>query len=399
MINSIKFKNYKLFKDWQELELKPITILIGKNSSGKSAIAKLPTLIENSLSGNFVEPLKMNNNGVELGGEFTDLIYGRRRLGRLEIILESKDDTLDIMIGSGTGTKDFPKIQKWNLKNKLSLEYTDKENYYVNVQNEEDCNCDFAGFQLKSFKYKNKEIKESVPTYRLMLNTEYIGPFRDMPQRGYDDLEHDKQTIGFSGKNAYPLLILDSITTGKELISRVSKTYQRFFEGWGLRVNPDRSPYYQIELTKDFLNINIADVGQGMSQILPIVVRALMPDTEETLIIIEQPELHLHPAAHGDLAQLFVETLSDKNKRYLIETHSQNFVLRVRALVAEDVIDQKDLAIYFVNFDEELNESNLERINVDKEGEVDYWPEHIFNESLYESIRIRNAQKQKQKRK
>ena len=89
MLEKIKFKNYKLFKDWQELELKPITILIGKNSSGKSAVLKLPTLIESSISGSFSEPLRMNNNGIELGGEFKDLIYGRQ-YGNLEISLSNK---------------------------------------------------------------------------------------------------------------------------------------------------------------------------------------------------------------------------------------------------------------------------------------------------------------------
>ena len=47
-----------------------------------------------------------------------------------------------------------------------------------------------------------------------------------------------------------------------------------------------------------------------------------------SLTIIEEPELHLHPSAHGDLAERFAESLKDKNKRYLIETHSENFILR-----------------------------------------------------------------------
>ena len=93
MINKIFFKNYKSFKEKQELELKPITILIGKNSSGKSAVAKLPTLIEGSLSGKFEDPLLTTNNDVELGAEFRDLVHGRE-IGSLEFVLESIESKL-----------------------------------------------------------------------------------------------------------------------------------------------------------------------------------------------------------------------------------------------------------------------------------------------------------------
>ena len=113
MISKLKFKNYKLFKSLQTIELKPLTILIGKNSSGKSAVLKLPTLIENSLSGNFQEPLLLTNNGIELGGEFRDLIYGRR-YGQLEISLESDSEKLEIVIGSNTPSND-PEIFHWKL--------------------------------------------------------------------------------------------------------------------------------------------------------------------------------------------------------------------------------------------------------------------------------------------
>ena len=77
MIRSISFKNYKIFKEKQTLELKPITILIGKNNSGKSAVAKLPTLIEGSLDSEFNEAVNLINDGVELGSELRDLIYGK----------------------------------------------------------------------------------------------------------------------------------------------------------------------------------------------------------------------------------------------------------------------------------------------------------------------------------
>ena len=379
MIDKISFKNYKPFRDFQELELKKITVLIGKNSSGKSAIAKLPTLIENSLSGTFDEPLLPNNNYIELGAEFSDLIYGRSPTGILEICLENQNKKLELSIASGTGTKDFPKIISWQLK------HSDGSIFKMESKH------NFKGFILQS-ENTGYSIKD------LNLFIEYIGPFRVLPERGYNKPNTSKiEKIGITGESTYSLLIQDSLTIEESLIKKINSWYQKNFEGWGIRVNQDKEPFYQIELTRDFerLNINIKDVGEGMSQALPLVTRALMQTVNEILIIIEQPELHLHPGAHGNLAELFVDSLKEGNKKYLIETHSQNFVLRLRRLVAEGKLDKNDLMIYFVDFDEENSTSNLRNIIVDDSGEVNYWPENVFNESLDEAIAIRKAQKRK----
>jgi len=378
MLRKITFKNYKPFKDQQELNLKPITILIGKNSSGKSAVAKLPTLIENSLTGDFSGPLLLENKGVELGAEFKDLVFGRTRTGLLELGLYSENENLNVVIGSGTGTKDLPQIFSWELSNEFGVFKKDDTNK-------------FSGIKLLSDDDRHSLMG-------LNLNVDYIGPFRELPQRGFSNRSTSPiEKIGVKGELAYELLIQDALTTEKVLVEKVSSWYEKNFEGWGIKVNVDKAPFYQIELTRNegVLNINIRDVGQGMSQALPLVIRAFMPALLEVLIIIEQPELHLHPAAHGDLAELFVESLKEGKKRFLIETHSQNFVLRLRRLVAEGILNRDDLAIYFVDFDSEKGISKLLPINVDENGEVDCWPENIFNESFDEALAIRRAQKKR----
>jgi AAA15 family ATPase/GTPase len=111
MITKISFENYKSFKEKQTLELRPMTILIGKNSSGKSAILKLLPLLENALSAGFEEPLSLNNNGVELGVTFKDLIFGRKQISDLTFELETnRKKKLTIKIASGIRDQDTPKI-------------------------------------------------------------------------------------------------------------------------------------------------------------------------------------------------------------------------------------------------------------------------------------------------
>jgi len=379
MIHTIKFKNYKSFKEEQTLEIKPITILIGINSAGKSAITKLPTLLSNSLQGNFSEPLKLNNGGVELGAEFRDLVYGRTRLGKLEFSLEDDNEKLGIVIGSGPRSADSPEIFSWTFKSKEKteeLEYADARS--------------FKGFHANLGRAESA-IKS------LSINTDYIGPFRVLPERQYNDLKKvSGKHIGIKGENTYPIIIRDALSLEQNLLNQVSEWYKKSFEGWGLKVNADSDPFYQLELTRGNgdVNINFRDVGQGMSQLLPIVTRAFMPTDEETLIVIEQPELHLHPSAHGDVAELLVDTLDIGNKKYLIETHSQNFILRIRALIASKKISHNDVSLYYVKFNSETDSSSLEKITIDQIGNVDHWPKGIFDEALLETIAIRTAQQE-----
>ena len=396
MINKIRFTIYKSFKDKQELEIKPITILFGKNNSGKSAIAKLPTLIENSLSGKFQEPLLYNNDGVELGAEFKDLVYGREPLGHLELELESGKDKLTVRIAASLSENDYPRIVKWKLNEEYDFNYNDNLKSYHNEIDEEEYVCEFDGFNLGS-----NFLKESGRTgdmfslsdKNITLKTNHIGPFRVVPPRNFS-LKGKKSfaKIGNKGENAYPILASDVLNGDGVLLSKVSKWYEENFEGWGIEVNTNNKPDFKVELTRKSpkFSVNIADVGEGMSQALPLVVSANMPNGVGTLTIIEQPELHLHPAAHGSLAQLFVESIASKT--YLIETHSQNFILRIRRLIAEGKFDKNNVALYWVDYDETNNTSSLKKINIDESGNVDFWPDNIFSEALDETVAIRAAQ-------
>lgn len=375
MIRKISFKNYKSFKDKQELELRPITVLIGKNSSGKSAIAKLTTLIENSLIGESEAPLKWTgyDNGVELGAEFEDLLYGRSKIGQLELELANEEEDLKLIISTDKG---IPKIFSWTLNG------IEKSGFEEN----------FLGFNLQT---TDNDLKIRT----LSLNSDYIGPLRISPSRELSELDittsFDK--VGYTGALAYNILLQDGLNTLHPLVDSINDWFKNNFDGWGIQLNKEKDPFFQIEITREKanVNINLKDVGQGMSQALPLIVKAKMESKNVELIPIEQPELHLHPAAHGSLAELFVESLESGLKNYLIETHSQNFILRLRRLIAEKKypwFTEKSFALYYVDFDNKKEMSVLRRINIDDLGKVDYWPKDIFSETLVETTALRDAQ-------
>lgn len=139
----------------------------------------------------------------------------------------------------------------------------------------------------------------------------------------------------------------------------------------------------------------MVDTGTGVAQALPIFVQRardqLEPPTQDTLEIIEQPELHLHPAAHGPLAQLYAHAVVHRPQvRFLIETHSETFLLRIRRLIAEEVLDHEAVAIYFVAQRDGV--AGIRRIEIDDAGNVDYWPAGVFSEDYQETQALVAAQ-------
>jgi len=395
MIYKIIFKNYKIFKKVQTLELKPITILIGKNNTGKSAVMKLPLMIEGALDTEASKPVDIKHEGVVIGNENRDLIYGKfSRALELKLFQVNKslgdDDILSahILIDS---RNDTPILDYWKLNDNLELQRVDNSTY-LNEIDDVEYDCSFKGLYLANYFYNdNPDVSGTIYEQAFNLNTDFISGIRENPKKYYDFNATSDKKSGKNGSNLYNFLIEDFLSTDKKFFYKIQEWIKNKFEGWELYVDVDSEPY-RIELRKGTLEINLSETGMGIGQSLPLIIRAIKPCTEKTLIIVEEPESNLHPYAHAELAQLFVESLRDENKKYLFETHSLNFVLRMRRLVAENKLDKDDLALYYVDFDEEKNESNLKRINVDRGGGVDWWPEGVFSETTKETRAIYNAQ-------
>ena len=400
MISQINFRNYKLFKKKQILEIKPLTILIGKNNTGKSAILKLPTLLEGSLSGRFSQPFELINNDVKIANEYKDIVYGRNNREVEFEILQKKHisdieyDNLKVEIFID---ENKPIIENWKCNNIFDLTKLDENNYQNNKINKVQ-ETFFEGINLKSIEFVDDLLpkEDFFPLPKFVLNTDFIGAIRQEALKHYEYSSNISEKSSIDGSKLYDFLIDDYMSTDKKYFSQISNFIKNKFEGWELSIEVDggrKDKPAIIYLENKNLKINVSQVGMGISQVLPLIIRAYKPCDAKTLIIVEEPESHLHPFAHAQIAQLFFDSLLiDKNKKYLIETHSQNFVLRLRRLIAEGKLVPDDLALYYVDFNEENNESELKRIIIDENGNVDYWPEGIFSESLDETIGIRTAQ-------
>ena len=363
MITKIKFKNYKAFSNLEELELRPVTLIIGKNSSGKSSILKLIALLTSMVNENFWIPsLKVNE--IVLGGSYQDLFHNG----------SMADLNLEV-----------------ELKNGLAIAL----NYFVDdsIIKIYSCTCQKNGdilYQVRK-ESRNDDLEEQLSRFisenkigvddSSILN--YIGPIRRMAPENIRFHGFSRgSSVDYDGAGAYDIL-LNSFIRGDECFNKVSSWMNQHLEGQKLSFSntSNNSGNYTLWVKRKGTEVNIAEVGQGVAQVLPIVTLATIAKPN-SINIIEQPELHLHPAAHANVAELIGRSATNHHNVFVVESHSKNLLLGFQKMIVNKDISftPNDIAIYYVMDTEEG--AALKRIYVDEKGEFDDWPLGVFSESF-----------------
>ncbi len=159
-------------------------------------------------------------------------------------------------------------------------------------------------------------------------------------------------------------------------------------------VNPQREIISMHMKSKSApISINIADSGFGTSQIFPIILEGLRMEMGDTLIL-EQPEIHLHPKMQMQMADFFV-ALAKSKKRVLVETHSDHIIYRLVRRIIEDKIDPDLIKIYFIKPTEDG--STYEEIKIDEIKGIIKWPKDFFDQGASEQEKIIKASFEKSK--
>ncbi len=412
ILSEINFSQYKAFKKAQKFVLKPITIIVGKNSSGKSAVARLPLLISQAFNNNSDEPIKMQFDGVEFGGSFTDLIYNRFSHGSLSMSLKfSENLQIDFEIQNIADTP-LQVVKSWTMTSSqinLSMDMIFERQNVLNTAerlyniNGEMLKVRFRGLFPERISKENGDaiLFNHLDAYEDALNyfsntLEYIGPLREPAHRSYPYSGSVPKNLGFKGEFA-PQILGMSTFVDEELVANVGKWFKEHL-GYELSVYKEIKSFEIVLVNphNSSIEVNIADVGQGISQVLPLIVRCFDPKYHNSITIIEQPELHLHPAAHGDLAELFAITAIRESSNFIIETHSENIILRLRRMVTENRIKPDDVIIYWTDDDEDEG-SSIQPITIDDDGSLSQWPEGVFSEDYLEVLAINSALRSQKK--
>jgi predicted ATPase len=235
----------------------------------------------------------------------------------------------------------------------------------------------------------------------------YIGPLRRIPPRGFEVSLTKSESAWSDGMAAWETLV----TGGQSLVGRVSDWMQSSTKlGTGYAVarksyqecdpnSPMSQPTGPIRKRVQLVNgsgltLHAQDVGVGISQVLPVVVAA--QDSSASLVCIEQPELHIHPAVQVGLGDLFIDGALNQGLSFLIETHSEHLVMRLQRRLREHVlgelpegltaVDPKDVNFIYLGLDEQ-GSVMVSQIGLTPEGKFDSpWPNGFFSERAAEVL-------------
>ena len=227
-------------------------------------------------------------------------------------------------------------------------------------------------------------------------NIVYLGPLRSQPERYYTFSGDATDYVGQSGEYLSSILFED-----QELVEQANSDLERL--GVKYRLKLDKLQYEDVSPSNIFslrlvhtetgIDASLRDVGFGISQVLPVVVQSRL--SEKKTLLIEQPEIHLHPAHQAELGDMFIRSAKERGNTLLLETHSEHLLLRIMRRMRETStgklpegaieVRPEDVMVLFVESDG--SQSIVREMPLDERGElVKAWPGGFFEEGLREIL-------------
>lgn len=219
----------------------------------------------------------------------------------------------------------------------------------------------------------------------------YLGPIRARPERSASLSTTAYHYVGPEGEYTTEVLV-----DNPGLVESVNGWFDRMGIGYQIRIVTPSSA--EVSVTAgDFAVLGLIDVredppslvssravGYGISQITPIVVQSLL--SEHGMLMIEQPEVHIHPRLQAQVADLLIHTVKERHNQVLVETHSEHLVLRILRRIREGELAPEDVSILYVDLLAD-GAAHVRRLDVDSDGElIDGWPGGFFDERLEEVL-------------
>ena len=433
MITHIRMKNFKSWQDSGEVKLASLTGFFGTNSSGKSSLLQMLLLLKQTVGsddilffgnenspvnlGNFDEVIHRHNSGATLGLEFgcklqdsLEIIvfqpvnrYGHREFVPLNIDGFTFDTVICKNAGSlsvehfsyTVGPKEFEKIM-WKNENI----------YYGNTQGHR---VDITSCYGRPKSWNVHLLKPLSSAFDKLFDHVYpLGPTRVHPQRLYHWEGTNPDSVGQSGE-----YMIDSILNARvdqqmtpykgqdvPIEDRISWWLQEMDLGYSFSIKrtttgKDRDYDVLIQKGPDGAKVTLADMGYGLSQFLPVLVLCYYAPEGSTLIL-EQPDVHLHPKAQADLADLLIEVITERNLQILVESHSEHLLTRLQLGIAEQKIAANETALYFCENDNGV--STIKSLDVDELGNITNWPPNFFGNVRGDLVKMTREQMKRQKK-
>jgi predicted ATPase len=433
-LKQLSIRNFKSWKEIKDMRLAPITGLFGSNSSGKTSILQFLLLLKQTVEASDrsqVLNFGTQENLVSLG-TFSDVVNNHDTTLPLEWSIKwSLPKNYDVKTFNekkekisleGNEIELFSKVEVapdgalrvnsfhytlgdniFGIKHKVAAKYelfakSEKFHFARNPGRVWDLTQPnkFYGFPYEArTHYQNADF-----LWRLQFELErifdkifYLRPLRENPQRQYTWAGAKPYDVGQRGEKVIDALL----ASGKKKIprgrGRRRLTLEEYVAYWlkelGLiynfhvkPINPS-SNLYEVWLQKseNATLVRITDVGFGISQILPVLVLCYYVP-RNSIIMLEQPEIHLHPSAQSGLADVFIDAIKTRNIQVIFESHSEHLLKRLQRRIAEGVFSKDDAAIYFCDI--KGGTSNLINLDLDLFGNITNWPKDFFGDNFGE---------------
>lgn len=417
-ISQIRLLNFRNWTEehWQAgVALKPVTLVLGRNSAGKTSILQPLRMLKQTIEATDAGTHLFLNAGAADGanlGAFTDVVNGHDAKREVGVGFDLVENGISVDVR-------FRQIDERPVIESLTYEIRDEKVEVTRTSN---------AYQLASprFRLPNwdgaRDVHEAKKAYepgraiefseqalgdlgptlgpqvRAAMVTvkeafksfHYLGPLRPPPAREVTWSQQDPTRLGSTGSETVQALIGNETGKNKGVLRQaVSEWLKKLELADGLEITRvGKTLLYQIEVLRGGNRSNLVDVGYGVSQVLPVIV-LLHFVPEGSVILCEDPEAHLHPMAQARLADLFVEVAKRRKLQILLETHSEHLFRRLQFLIAEGTTRREDCALYYVERDDPS--AKITTLESDEFGRVKNWPENLFGDAVGEAGRQMRA--------
>ncbi len=451
MLTQIHLRGFKSWQDTGPLRMAPLTGLLGVNSSGKTALLQALLLLKQTVESTDrtrVLHLGDERTYVDLG-TFYDVIFGHEMPGHLAFDLTwtlpkplkiqdpegtktlFRIETLrytGIVHGDGEGMQvvsfayqfqngpDGERRYRFGMEQEVPDQNGQKPRYNLMAEGYEvrrtvgrpgklppPVKCYGFPDQVNAF-YQNVGFLADLTLAfeEAMQRIYYLGPLREYPHRIYVWAGEQPQDVGQRGELAVHALLAAErkgikISPGPRR-RRITVTEQvaRWLRDLGLihsfEVRPiaENRKEYEVRVRRSARSAEVAltDVGFGVSQILPVLTLCYYAPEGSTLIL-EQPEIHLHPSVQAGLADVFIHAIHTRKIQIILESHSEHLLRRLQRRIAERQFKAEDTALYFIT--EGPEGSRAQSLELDLFGNIRNWPEGFFGDEMGDLVAMTKA--------
>ena len=401
-ITKIAVKGFKSIAEECAIDIRPLTILAGANSSGKSSIMQPLLLLKQTLEASYDPgPLKIDGPNVEFteAAQFLSTLPDKKGTDRFQIGIEASEPDLSYSVKT-TFRKKRSQIDLIEMKVDQSIPpehftlYPEMSFKEIKLITEPPSLYEDADVVKRSGCFLRLESQHGYFVFSnavdhladWIFSTIHLSGLRGEPERSYKLTGTDSWYPGTFENYAASVIHrwqetkdkrLETLTGALHTLGLTGQIGTQKIGDVGIEVQVGRLPRGSTDETD---MVNIADVGLGVSQVLPVLV-ALIVAEHGRLVYLEQPELHLHPRAQVALARVLTDA-AKRGVRVVAETHSSLLLLGIQTLVAEGDLPSELVKLHwFTRREDGITEVNS--ADLDEAGSYGDWPEDFADVSLH----------------